>query len=82
MPSYVTIIARPPDKNLSTEEKKSLEAKHNDVIKKVTKVLDDDDVMKSILEEYPKELETSAAEAMQGRLVVKIIKCYIHIFYR
>ena len=68
LPSYVTIIAKPPDKNISTEEKKSMEAKHDAVIKKVKEVLDDNDVMKSILEEYPKESETTFADAIKGKL--------------
>ena len=72
LPSYATIIVRPPGKNVSAEEKKLLEAKHNAIIKKVKEVLKDDNVIKSILEEYPKELEKTAAEATEGRLVEKI----------
>ena len=69
LPAYVTIIARPPDKKVSTEEKKSLEAKHDAIIKKVREVLDNDDAMKSIIEEHPKESETTVAEATKGNLV-------------
>jgi hypothetical protein len=69
LPSYVTIIARPPGKNIPAQEKKSLEAKHDAVIKKVKEVLNDDDMMKSILEEYPKVSEKTVAEATEGKLV-------------
>ena len=47
-----------------------MEAKHNAVIKKVKEVLDDSDVMKSILEEYPKKLEKTVTEAIEGNLVI------------
>ena len=67
LPSYVTIIARPPNKSITDEEKKSLEAKYDATIKKVKEVLEDVDVMKSILLEYPKDTETTVADAMQGR---------------
>ena len=69
LPSYTTIIARPPDKDISTEEKKALKEKHDVILKRVKQVLDDDDVMKSILEEYPKELETTFDEAIKGKFV-------------
>ena len=69
LPSYATIIARPPGKNIPAQEKKSLEAKHDAVLKKVKEVLDAEDVMKSILLEYPKESETTVAEATEGKLL-------------
>ena len=69
LPSYATIIARPPGKNIPAQEKKSLEAKHDAVLKKVKEVLDDEDVMKSILLDYPKESETTVAEATEGKLL-------------
>ena len=67
MPSYTTIISRPPDKNISADDKKSLEERHAGILKKVQKVLDDDDLMGSILEEYPKASEKNVAQATRGR---------------
>jgi hypothetical protein len=67
MPSYKTIISRPPDKNRSADQKKSLEEKHDGILKRVQKVLDDEDVLKSILEEFPKSSEKTVAGATLGR---------------
>ena len=68
LPSYETLIARPPDKNLSDKEKNKMEEKNAEIFKKVRDVLDDKESMKMILEKYPKQSESSKIEAKQGRL--------------
>ena len=68
LPSYETLIARPPDKNLSEKEKNELEEKNAEIFKKVREVLDDKESMKTILEKYPKLMESNKIEAKQGRL--------------
>jgi hypothetical protein len=67
LPSYETLIARPPSGNLSEEVKQSLREKYDAIIKDVRKVLDDEEVMKAIFVEYPKEKEETKAEADEGR---------------
>ena len=67
LPSYKTIIARPPVGKLSEEEKGDLQKKYEAIIKEVKKVLDNEEVLKNILNEYPKENENTKAEADMGR---------------
>ncbi len=67
LPSVKTIIAIPSSKNVTESEKKSLEAKHSVVIKKVKEVLDNKDLIKLILEEHSKESENTELEAIEGR---------------
>ena len=67
LPSYRTLIARPPGKDTSNEEKKILEAQHEKVLKKVKEVLEDKEIVDSIISQYPKESEKTADEAIQGR---------------
>ena len=67
LPSKRTIIARPPGQNVPANVKKAMEAKHATVIKKVREILDNKEEMKAILEQYPKESETTEAEAIGGR---------------
>ena len=67
LPSYETIIARPPGKAFSDQEIKSLETKHSSVIKKVKEVINNKELMKTILEEQTKESETTMNEAVNGK---------------
>ena len=67
LPSYKTIIARPPTNSLNEQEKKSLEAKYSAITKRVKEVLEDKDVVESILSDFPKELEHTEADAIEGR---------------
>ena len=61
LPSYDTIIARPPFGKLSEEESGSLQKKYGSIINDVKKVLDNEEVMKKILNEYPKENEKNTS---------------------
>ena len=67
LPSYNTIIARPPGKNVSEGEKKIIEAQHDKILIKVKEVLENKEIVDSILEQYPKESEKTEDEAVQGR---------------
>ena len=67
LPSYKTIIARPPIGGMSNEEKTCLQEKHDTVINMVKKVLEDKEAIQSILEEFPKEKEKDESEAKKGR---------------
>ena len=67
LPSYKTIIAKPLDKSISDEFSKHLQNKHAAVIKQVREVLNNEDEIKKILSEYPKEIETTMADALEGR---------------
>ena len=67
LPSYETIIARPPMKEMSAKDRSSLEEKQAVILKKVRDVLDNRDFIKDILEKYPKENEKNKNEADQGR---------------
>ena len=65
LPSYKTLIAMPANE-ICPQDKKVLETKHAAILKKVSDVLTDD-VIKSILEKYPKEFEVTKEEAKMGR---------------
>ena len=67
LPSYKTVIARPPGKNVTEEAKKMLEAQHEKVLKRVRDVLEDKEIVDSILEQYPKESEKTEYDAILGR---------------
>ena len=67
LPSYETIIASPPDKDMDEDEKKKLCNKYETLIKKVKLVLEDDEFIKSVFEKHPKENERTQDEAEKGR---------------
>jgi hypothetical protein len=67
LPSIDTIIARPPPKTMEDKDKKSIEAKHGAVTKKVREVLNNKEEMKKILDMYPKDNEKTVDEAREGR---------------
>ena len=69
LPSYKTIIARPPSKDMTDQEKKSMEIEYEAVIKKVKEVLENKETVEEILLEHPKETEETAADAFRGNLV-------------
>ena len=69
LPSYNTIIARPPKRNLSPEEKTYVEEKYDAIIKKVKAVLDEKETISTILEKYPKEEEKTVMDAKEGRVL-------------
>ena len=67
LPSYRTIIARPPATTLLDKDKKSLEAMHSCTLKKVQEILSDKEKIQSVLTEHPKENEKTIEEAIEGR---------------
>ena len=67
LPSYETLVACPPSKDLTDEDKKKLDNKHRTVVKKVREVLVDKEAMAEILLEFPKEDETTLTDAKEGR---------------
>ena len=62
LPSYKTIIAKP-----YKEDDNNLKAKHLEIIKKIKEVLNDKEAIKAILNNFPKESETTEYEAKEGR---------------
>ena len=67
LPSYCTLIARAPSKDLSDKEKKSIHDKVTKVINKVEEILLDEEKVRSILSQFPKEDEKTKEEADEGR---------------
>jgi hypothetical protein len=67
LPSIDTIIARSPPKTMESKDKKSIEAKHGVVTKKVREVLNNKEEMKKILDMYPKGNEKTVDAAREGR---------------
>ena len=67
LPFYKTLIARPPDKSLSLEDRKTLEDKYGAILKKVKECLNDKDEINRILAVYPKEAEGNLSETIEGR---------------
>ena len=63
LPSYKTVIARPPRKDMTDQKKKSVEIEHEAVIKKVQEVFENKETIEKILSEHPK------ADAFRGNLV-------------
>ena len=66
-PSYRTVIAKPANKMLTKEEKGSLEKKYNTILKKVKECLIKKDAIQDIMVKYPKSLEQTFAQAIEGR---------------
>ena len=73
LPSYTTIVAKPPPKEMSSEDKKALEKKHEEVLKKVKDVIEDDKVIENILEQFPKHLENNVTDAIRGKIKVDFL---------
>ena len=67
LPSYRTLIARPPSAKCTEEEKNVLQTKYELILSSVRKVLENKDVVNEILEKFPKEKEGKTAEADEGR---------------
>ena len=67
LPSYRTLIARPPSAKCTEEEKNVLQTKYELILSSVRKVLENKDVVNEILEKFPKEKEGKKAEADEGR---------------
>ena len=68
LPSYKTVIARPPNKSLSLEDKKILEDKYDALLNKVKECLNNKDEINRILAVHPKEAEENLSEVVEGRI--------------
>ena len=67
---------------MTVQEMKSLEAEHDAIFKKVQEVLENKEIMKAILAEYPKELENTAADALRGNEIDYININFQFLFHR
>ena len=67
LPSYKTVIARPANKSLSSEDKSKLEDKYSAILKKVQECLNDKEAVDNILAGFPKEAERNPLEVLDGR---------------
>ena len=67
LPSYQTIIARPPDNDMTEDDKRKLCKNYEILKKKVNLVLEDNEFITSVLEKHPKEEEVTKEEAEKGR---------------
>ena len=66
LPSYRTIIAKPP-KHCTEEEKNHLQTKYDSIITRVRNVLENKEVLDGIMNEFPKDNEVDKKEADEGR---------------
>ena len=70
-------VSRPPPKDMTEEQQKSLAASYKTVIKKVENVLEDKEFIKSILASISKTNEATVQQAIEGRWCVVYIKSLI-----
>ena len=67
LPAYETVIAKPAPESVTQEDKKNLEKKYFETLKKVRECLKKIEIIAEILETHPKHLEKTYAEAVKGR---------------
>ena len=67
LPAYRTAIAKPAHQSITTEAKSALEKKYNQTLKKVKHCLEQKDTIEEIMRKYPKALESTFAQAIEGR---------------
>ena len=72
-PMWKTILTRP--MKTSEDSDKDLTQKYKEILKKVKDLIDDKDVIKAILEEYPKDLDISKElyELNRKKRIIKLL---------
>ena len=70
---WKTILTRP--MKTSEDSDKDLTQKYKEILKKVKDLIDDKDVIKAILEEYPKDLDISKElyELNRKKRIIKLL---------